>query len=489
MKTNMLRLLALLLALLMVIPMVACADDTTDPNEDDPANIEDPTDDGDEEEEDDPYNVPDSIPEANFNGETFDILYYLDKFLVYFYAEERTGDLIDDAMFNAIAKTEERFGVDIVAYTPGSGSEMEYTNHVSTQITTGTVEFDMAQMHDVQGGNLSVQGFFVNALEIPYLDFSKPWWSQKAIDSLSYMDQLYLISSSMSYNSMGSTSVMFFNKDKLEDYGMEAPYQQVLDMDWYLEDLLEDLADIYEDTNGNGKDDQDFYGIVYPQEFYAWYESFGINLVEKSEDGMELIFNANDERAYTLLDLIYTSIYDVDGGFKGVRADMKNMFLQGQALYIPTSLSSAVQEFRNCEFKYGIVPYPMLDEEQGEYYAGYTERFMAVPYLCEDLEFVGTMIESMSAEGYRQVLPAYYETALKGRYTHDSESVQMLEIIREASVIDFAYVYGNDKCCSRGLYSRIKDQSRDYASYVEGLRSAGEARLEELAIVFGDMAD
>jgi GH24 family phage-related lysozyme (muramidase) len=131
----------------------------------------------------------------------------------------------------------------------------------------------------------------------------------------------------------------------------------------------------------------------------------------------------------------------------------------------------------------------MLDEEQGEYYAGYTERFMAVPYLCEDLEFVGTMIESMSAEGYRQVLPAYYETALKGRYTHDSESVQMLEIIREASVIDFAYVYGNDKCCSRGLYSRIKDQSRDYASYVEGLRSAGEARLEELAIVFGDMAD
>ena len=168
---------------------------------------------------------------------------------------------------------------------------------------------------------------------------------------------------------------------------------------------------------------------------------------------------------------------------------MKNMFIQSQALYIPTSLSSAVQEFRNCEFKYGIVPYPMLDEQQGTYYSGYTERFMVVPYTCEDPDMVGTIIESMSAEGYRQVLPAYYETALKGRYTHDSESVQMLEIIREARVIDFAYVYGNDKCCSRGLYSRIKDQNKDYASYVEGLRAAGEARLAELTEVFSSMGN
>ena len=488
MKTNMLRLLALLLALMMVLPIVACADDTEEPVIDDPSDVDDP-DGGEEEKEDDPYNVPDSIPDLYFNGEQFDIMYFKDLFLPLFYVGEKTGDLIDDAVFNAIAKTEERFGVQIVAFSPGSGSEMEFTNAVNNQITTGTVEFDMVQMHDVQGGNLSVQGRFLNAHKLPNLDFSKPWWSEKAIDSLSYMGQLYLISSTLSYNSMGSTSVMFFNKDMLTDYNMEIPYQQVLDMDWYFEDLLTELADIYQDTNDNGKDDQDIYGIVYPQEFYAWYESFGINLVEKSEDGMELIFNANDERAYTLLDLIYTSIYDTDGGFKGARADMKNMFLQQQALYIPTSLSSAVQEFRNCEFKYGIVPYPMLDEEQGTYLSGYTERFMAVPYTCEDTEFVGTIIESMSAEGYRQVLPAYYETALKGRYTHDDESVQMLEIIREARVIDFAYVYGNDMCCSRGLYSRIKDQSRDYASYVEGLRSAGEARLEELTTVFTEMAD
>jgi hypothetical protein len=114
---------------------------------------------------------------------------------------------------------------------------------------------------------------------------------------------------------------------------------------------------------------------------------------------------------------------------------------------------------------------------------------MTIPYTCENLDFVGTIIESMSAEGYRQVLPAYYETALKGRYTHDSESVQMLEIIREARVIDFAYIYGNNQCCSRGLYDMIKDQKTDYASYVEGLRSPGEARLEMLAEIFSKLAD
>jgi hypothetical protein len=35
----------------------------------------------------------------------------------------------------------------------------------------------------------------------------------------------------------------------------------------------------------------------------------------------------------------------------------------------------------------------------------------------------------------------------------------------------------------------IKDQKTDYASYVEGLRSPGEARLEMLAEIFSKLAD
>ena len=98
-------------------------------------------------------------------------------------------------------------------------------------------------------------------------------------------------------------------------------------------------------------------------------------------------------------------------------------------------------------------------------------------------------MEAMSAQGYRQVIPAYYETALKGRHTHDSESVQMLEIIREARVFDFAYVYSNDTACTRALYALLKTKSHDYASFYAEKEPSALKRIEELTKFFEAMAD
>jgi hypothetical protein len=112
---------------------------------------------------------------------------------------------------------------------------------------------------------------------------------------------------------------------------------------------------------------------------------------------------------------------------------------------------------------------------------------MAIPNNCFDTDFVGTIIEAMSAEGYRRVIPAYYEVALKGRYTHDSESVQMLDIIRESAVIDFAYTYGSYAFCTRGLYDLIQAKSTDYASYYASRLPNAEQRIEELTTFFENM--
>ncbi|MBQ7337392.1 MAG: hypothetical protein IJW40_02950 [Clostridia bacterium] len=489
MKNLWIRLLALVLAVLMLGTMlVACADDTDKQPEKDNDDIDDTPVNG-ELDEDDPYQIADSLPEVSYGGAEFNILYFGDTTLGYFYVPEKTGDLIDDAVWSALARTEERFDVDIIALKSSAENEHSYTSSISTQIGSGSTDFDIANVHDVLGGNLSVQGYFLNILDFNQFDFSKPWWSQKAIDSLSYMDQLYLLSSTLSYNSMGSTQVVFFNKQLMDDRGMAYPYQDVLDMNWYLDDMFASIEDIYEDVNDNGKDNEDTYGVLLPQEFYAIYESFGINLIEKSADGTELILNANDERAYDLIDKLYSILYDYDGGYATVRADTLDMFEASQSVYIMTSLKYAVENFRDATFQYGIVPYPLMDERQTDYLSGYTERFMAIPNTCLDLDYVGTILESMSAEGYRQVLPAYYETALKGRYTHDNESVQMLEIIRESRVIDFAYVYSNNTACCRALYELLTKQSKDYASYYAGKASSAETRIEELTDYFTDMAD
>ena len=491
MKNNLfIRVLSLLLVVVMLgALLIACAEDTNDEQDEQEGEQSQTPDLEEEEEEDDPYNVPDSLPEADYGEDEFGILYYNDNQLPFFYVSDKTGDLIDDAVWKARAAVEERFNVVITALKSGAESESAHIAMISNQMTAGSTDFDIANVHDVQGGNLSMQGLLVNILDIEQFDFDKPWWSKKAVESMSFMNQLYLISSSLSYNGMGSTQSVFFNKQMMDDRGMEYPYQDVLDMNWYLEDMLTSIEDVYQDNNDNGKDVEDIYGVLMPWEMYAIFESYGINLIEKSADGNELILNANDERVYDLIDAYYGIRYDLDGGYTDVRNTTADMFEASQGVYLTISLNYAVSNFRDATFAYGIVPYPMLDEAQGDYYAGYTDRFMIIPHTCPDVDYVATIIEAMSAEGYRQVLPAYYETALKGRYTHDSESVQMLEIIREGRIIDFAYIYSNDTACTRALYSLLKDKKHDYASFYASKEPAAEKRIEDLTAAFEDMLD
>ena len=489
MKKVIFRILCVVLALMMSIPLMACADDAPD-SEKEPLPSESTTPDPEEDvEEFDPYDIADSLPETSFGGREFNILYCNDTTLNYFYSHAKSGDLIGDAVWSAIARTEERFDVDIAAMKTATDDEYVYTSNLATQINSGSTDFEVANVHDVLGGNLSIQGYFLNILDFDQFDFSKPWWSEKAIKSLSFMDQLYLLSSSLSYYGLGSTQVVFFNKQMMDDRGIEYPYEDVLDMNWYLDDMFASIEDVYVDVNGNGKDNEDIYGLMLPREFYAVYETFGINLLEKSDDGMELILNANDERAYDLIEKLYEILYEYDGGYCTLRADMLDMFERNQGIYLTAYLRYAIENFRDADCTYGIVPYPMLDDQQSGYHAGYVERFTVIPTTSKDTDFVGTILESMSAEGYRQVTPAYYETALKGRHTHDSESVQMLELIRESRVIDFAYIYSNNTACCRALSELLSQKSKNYASYYAGKESAAKVRIEELTAFFEKMAD
>ena len=488
-NVHMTRLLVLALVLCLMVPMiVACQDNTQTPvdnNNNNNNNNNGPS-------VFDIYDVEDSLPEsANYN-DTFTILYYYANGVPEFFVEDDTGGVIDGAVFDAIANTEERFGVTIEAIPSGAGDELKHINQIRTEIKGGSPEWDIARVHDVQGANLSLDGSLADLNTVPNLDFSKPWWPANTIASLSFMGQLYLASSSMSYRGINSANAIFFNKGLLEDHGLEAPYELVKNKEWYLADMLEMLEDVHieGDEGITGKSEDDTFGIVVPSQLYSWQESFGIEMVKKGEDTLEL--NGDDPRMYNAIDLLYGALLENDGGYLIPRVEAVNMFGQGRALYIPVSLSYAITDFRNYEgLDYGIVPIPMLDEEQGQYYSAYTDRYFVVPYNCPDKAFVGTIMESMSAEGYRVVTPIYFEVALKDRYTRDDISKEMVDLIKETMILDFSYVYGADKWWSRSLYAMFNQNStapnKDYASYYRTMLGPAQDRVDFVIAAFQEL--
>lgn len=509
-----LRLFALALVLCLMLPLfAACGEPETpntdnnkqeeqpgkdEPGKDEPGTDEPGKDEPDIEKPDDPtsiYDVADTLPESANYGTTFNILYLQEKFVSEFWVDANTGGVIDNAVYSAICSTEERFGVDIVAIASGAGSEIDHISNIRNQINGGMPDFDMARGHDVQGANLSLEGSLLDLYTIDALNFEKPWWPQNTINSLTFMGQMYLISSSISYKGLSSTNAVFFNKELMEDHGYDLPYELVQTGDWYLADMLSSVEDFHleGDSGIEGKSLDDTFGIVIPWELYAWQESFGIQLVQKDESAFELILNGHDTRVYDLINLLYSVCWENDGGYMLVRTDAKTIFAEGRALYIPTDLGTAIATFLDYNIDYGIVPYPKLDEEQDQYYSGYTDRYFFIPFNCPDKEYVGTILESMSAEGYRQVTPAYFEIALKNRYTKDETSKEMVDLIKQSMILDFAYVYGADQWWSRSLYHLISgksnDPSTDYASYYKEMLPKAEARVELVTEAFREMLE
>lgn len=499
MKTKLIRMLSLLLALITLLAltctMIGCSDDPDDvPGQEDPEapDEKDPSEkDPDEEdpENDDPYasyNIPDSLPERNFAQEGIDefVIACQDDMVSFFWVEDYDGGIVDNAVYRSVAAVEERFGTTVTAYQAASH------NAIKNSITTQDGSFDFAFMLDVTASGFSLENLFVNLYNLESLDFSKPWWPAPSVEALTYQNKMYLGSSTMSYLGLGQTFLTYFNKTIFTDNGLDYPYEAVMEGDWYLEDLI-DLAEGYGtyDDNNDFKDTDDTFGFLCPNGFYGCYESFGIEMIKK--EGDDLILNAHCTEAYDLIEDLHYILIESDFGYTDTEQLVNTMFSNNQSMFVYGKLRNAYDVFRYYEVDYGILPVPKLNEAQEDYHSAYTDRFFVVPSSSvagKDAQDIGFILEALSAEGYRIIYPAYYEEAMQNRYSTDAESKQILSMLHKYRVISFSYVYGGKECYTRGLSTLLAErQSKDYASYLAEGASAAEQKIADLKELFAEL--
>ena len=123
------------------------------------------------------------------------------------------------------------------------------------------------------------------------------------------------------------------------------------------------------------------------------------------------------------------------------------MFAKGRALFANGQIGQSASKLADYENDFGIIPYPKYDEAQDTYYTMVDGNFsiIAIPKGISDdkLAMTGAAVEALSAYSWKNVVPKYYDVALKTRYVRDQESVEMLDLIMENRVVDFAYLYDN----------------------------------------------
>ena len=419
--------------------------------------------------------IPDGLPEKDFGGKVLRFAGHNYQEIIPKEEDMNKGYLVTDSRVARNETVKNRFNMDIkIAYT---GTYQEVNEWISKTVLSGADEFDVMNNHSATAGSLVVKNLFINWYDVPNIDFSKPWWSPCNSDELTYDGKAILALSDLNSQTVAGTYCMFFNKALAQAYDLGNLYEVALDGKWTFDYFINLVKDIYQDTDGSGdRSDGDFYGFAQAQWYkcpiVSWQWAFDNPICKKDADGVPQLAIKTD-KINEIVNAIYDMCYNTQGvHFKNSLSGQPQggtLFLNKQCVFVIGTLGNATSDdYRDFEDDYGILPLPKWNEEQTNYYtmASGEHTALAVPKTAKDLEFIGTCVEALTAETWKQVTPTFYEIALKTRYLRDNESKEVLDIVLDGRVYDFGYIYGGSGTGFNYMMGDLMErQSNNFESY------------------------
>ncbi len=332
--------------------------------------------------------------------------------------------------------------------------------------------------------------------DLPYVDLEKPWWDQNARDSFDINGKLYVMVGDISYCSLAFTDCMLFNKALFDKYNEEYPYQKVLDGKWTFDEFTRIAKLCTEDLNGDGelKPEDDQYGLS--TQMYSMpcnvITTTGGRIVDKDESG-EPAVTIYTERTEKAMNDYFRLFYSDNSYLEGSRRydgtskdyDARKIFSDGRGLFFD-GLLTEVNDMRDMNDDYGFLPVPKYDETCEKYYtkvdAG--NHMPCIPKTTSDPERTSIILEALAAEGYRTVIPAYYEVALQRKYTRDTESADMLDIIKDGRVFDIGYYFLGGSLCVVGYDMAVAGKD-NFASICASKVTGVGKQIEKIMKTYG----
>jgi len=111
-------------------------------------------------------------------------------------------------------------------------------------------------------------------------------------------------------------------------------------------------------------------------------------------------------------------------------------FRDGHVLFSVGAIPETI-DLRDMPDDFGIVPFPKYNKEQPQYYSSVCGGFpFVIPSTNTKPDIAGAVMEAMACEAKNRIIPAYYEMALKNKYSRDNDTAETLDLIYETRVYD-----------------------------------------------------
>ena len=503
MKSTFKRIIAVLLALMMVLTafaMVSCGNEVDEGKENKGDTGNSGTDQPDEPKEDDRLPL-DYLPTTTYGGETINIMEWTvndnkpgdsENWVPWeeIDVDAGDGDPINNAIYDRNGVIEETYDVIITKEYVSINGNPQYAAHFRANEQTGDQAYQMITMRTTGISAFCLEGLMTDLNTLSNLHTDMPWWSQDSVKSYTMGDALFFAAPEMLLRDKGATAVMFFNQKIADDEGIEDLYALAQDGEWTMDLMIEFSEDVAGDMDGDDlvSSGEDMYGLAgggrdIP---YFLFIGSGSKFAHINDEGYLELLYGDDLSVNIWQDILdnvmYSDFYYGTNSDKNLIPEDYNAFTSDHALF-SMGMVKSVLGLRNMQSLYGVLPIPKYDEYQDNYASlvwMHHDSVLGIPGSCTNTDVISTVLEHMSYISYYEVYPIFYDTIILGKSARDEQSKEMLELVFQTRSFDPGqYWLETSMHGSNSFLTLVETNTKNIASMWAGMQGKVETAIEE----------
>ncbi len=370
--------------------------------------------------------------------------------------DEESDDTVDKAVFARNAKIEAYFNcsIEVMDYVTGGLNKT-----IQSQLLAGVPEYDILGARQYDDVQLALRGIVYDMSKLEedypeaqgYLNLDAPYWPQVYNDGLKVGNGRYWVTGDLCLRYSGGYYCYFVNHTMYNEF-LEDDYGNIYDIvrngNWTLDQLLTMTAGLWEDTDGDDTTSKgDRLAIAQPvhDNTNGLAISAGVQFSFRHDDGsVELTFHSGNSLLVSFMEKFNNLL--VAPGVQDYGADMPGAmgkFAMGEAVFAGGRLNQAELYLQDMDDNYGILPNPKLNDSQADYYSSIHDgvSLYGINNASEQVPYAALILDAMEMESRKTVRPAYFDSAVKIKYSRGGDDAEMIDLMDRTAYSDFVYVW------------------------------------------------
>ena len=458
------KILALLLALLMILPLLMACKKPGSGSEKEGGDVQE------SDEAPTTAYVREKYADYNYDGYGFRILSISPGQHYYWmidgmdgtgwcnevwYEEDNSEEQIH-SVFTRNTLAEELLNIDIIMLEGGGTYEID--DLVKTLVKAGGDDFDITLGDLTCNIPLGCEGYFYNLCDIPTLDLANEWWDKEFVDTFTYKhNYLYNVTGDYTIFDDYAAACIFYDKQVMENFNLEDPADLVDAGTWTIDAMMEMASKATNDLTGNGMDPDDAYGFF--DNGYALthlVEGCDIHMAELDEEGIPQVVIEN-EKFSNAVQAVFEKVIQSPATLLGEGDHNKDIMLEDRVLFLYEQVGG-INQLRNMESDFSLLPLPKLNADQKDYTSvvnGIWCTALSVPVCAREVDRTGIIMDVLGGMSTDTVDASLHKVVLGPKLFREKRTVDMLKYVIASKRYDWA----KDIPWAYPIYQVLTDQT------------------------------